>query len=146
MHRSRNRSREVQGQTGRLFPKKEPAIRCEAGLLIRAGGLGGGEPRLRRGLGMAAGEVVQVFVICHLYQVPVVQTCPAHGALRDIEAQGADQMETAAGSSAGAGDVAAILGDLRLHQDDIQHMDKPSFLTDIIFRQYCNLLPVQIQP
>jgi len=53
--------------------------------------------------------------------MPVVQPRPADGLLRDIEPQGADQMEAAAGGRAGAGDIAAVLGDLRLHQHDIEH-------------------------
>ena len=34
-------------------------------------------------------------------------------------------MEAAAGGGAGSGDVAAVLGDLRLHQYDIEHEAPP---------------------
>ena len=39
--------------------------------------------------------------------------------------EGTDEMQAAAGGGAGAGDVAAVLRDLGLHQNHIQHRDPP---------------------
>ena len=41
---------------------------------------------------------------------------------------GADQMEAGAGGGAGAGDVPAVLGNLRFHQYDVQHFTEDSWL------------------
>ena len=80
---------------------------------------------------MAAEEVFQILVVRNLHQVPVVQAAALHvppdGALGDVEAQGADQMEAGAGGGAGAGDVPAVLGNLRFHQYDVQHRGPPAF-------------------
>jgi hypothetical protein len=47
--------------------------------------------------------------------MPVVQTGAFDGFIRNVEAQRADQMESAAGSGAGSGHISAVLRDLRLH-------------------------------
>ena len=53
------------------------------------------------------------------------QEVPATGSsnrlFRDVKPQGADQMQPAAGGGAGAGNVAAVLGNLRFYQYDVQH-------------------------
>ena len=69
---------EGQGQSGGLLAEKEPAVRREPGLLIRAGGLGGGEPRVGGSLRMPGKKIVQVFVIRDLHQMPVIQSRPLH--------------------------------------------------------------------
>jgi hypothetical protein len=83
---------------------------------------GGGEPALLRRLRVPGQKLRQVGVLENLHQMPVVQPRPAHRPLRNVEAQGADQVEAAAGGRAGAGDVAAVLRDLRFHEHDVQHM------------------------
>jgi phage tail tape-measure protein len=57
--------------------------------------------------------------------VPVVKTGTADRLLRDIEAQGPDQVQTRAGGGTGAGDVSAVLRDLRLHKHHIQQRSSP---------------------
>ena len=52
-------------------------------------------------------------------EIPVIQPRPLHRLVRNIEAQGADQMQSGPGDGAGAGDIAGVLGDLRLYQDDV---------------------------
>ena len=52
--------------------------------------------------------------------MPVIQPSPTDGLFRNVKAKGADQMESCSGGGAGAGNVAAVLGNLRLHQYDIQ--------------------------
>ena len=44
-----------------------------------------------------------------------------YGFFRDVKAQWAHQVQAAAGSGTGTGDVAAVLGNLRFHQHNIQH-------------------------
>ena len=74
--------------------EEKPAVFRECCLRVRLGSLGGGEPKVRRGLRMAAEEVFQILVVRNLHQVPVVQAAALHvppdGALGDVEAQGAD--------------------------------------------------------
>ena len=113
------------GKPGGLLAEEEPAVRRKPGLRVGPGGLGGGKPEVPGGLGMAAEQVLQVFVVENLHQVPVVQAAALHvppdGVLGDVEAQGAHQMEAGPGGGAGAGDVPAVLGNLRFHQYDVQH-------------------------
>ena len=91
-------------------------------------------------LGEESGEAL---VVKDLHQMPVVETRPLHGLLRDVEAQGADQVQLAAGGGAGAGDIAAVLWDLRLHQYDMKHRQlSPSFHA---VKTHCTASPRQIQ-
>ena len=135
---------ERQGQAGGFLAEEQPAVRREAGGLIGPGRLGGGEPQVPLRLRMAAEEVVQALVVEDLHQVPVVQPGPADGLLRDVESQRPDQVQAAAGGGAGAGDVAAVLGDLRFHQHDIEHRSTAPFLLDTS-KSYCTALAEQIQ-
>ena len=73
-------------------------------------------------------KVLQTVVIGNVQKMPVIQSGPADSLLRDVEPQGAHQVEPAAGGGAGAGDIPAVLGDLRFDQDNVQHrMASPSF-------------------
>ena len=54
--------------------------------------------------------------------MPVVQTCAFHALVVEREAERLDQMQHAAGRRAGAGDIAGILRNLRLDQNDIDHL------------------------
>ena len=53
--------------------------------------------------------------------MPVVKTCPFDSFVGYVKAKGADQMQPCAGGGAGTGDIAAVLRDLGLYQNDIQH-------------------------
>jgi hypothetical protein len=66
-------------------------------------------------------KLFQIFVIQYFHHVPVVQSCPADGFFGNVKAEGADQVQPAAGGGAGAGNVSAVLGDLRFYENDIQH-------------------------
>ena len=112
---------EVLRQPRRLLAEKQPAVRRESGLRVILRSLGGGQPQIGQRFGMLAEQIVQPVVVPHLHQMPVVQTGPLHSPVGNIKAQRADQMQTAAGGGAGAGDVAAVLWDLRLHQHNVQH-------------------------
>ncbi len=54
--------------------------------------------------------------------MPIVQSRPAHRLFTDVKAQGADEVQPAAGGGTGAGDIAAVLGNFRFDQYDIQHV------------------------
>ena len=53
--------------------------------------------------------------------MPVVQSGPLDGLFRNIKAQGFDQVQAAAGGGTGAGNIAAVLWNLRLKEHDVQH-------------------------
>ena len=73
--------------------------------------------------------------------MPVVQTGPFDCLLRNVKAQGADQMQAGTGGSAGAGNVASVLRDLRFDQYDIQHSAHlKRSITGKAFPQACLLL------
>jgi len=50
--------------------------------------------------------------------IPVVEAGSFHAAVGDGEAERADEEEAGVGGGAGAGDVARVLGNLRLEEDD----------------------------
>ena len=107
------------GQAGRFLAKQEKASVPEGGLGILPGGLGGGQPQV--GVGVALKESVQRGVDRDVHHVPVVQSGPLDGLFRNIKAQGFDQVQAAAGGGTGAGNVAAVLRDLRFYQNDVEH-------------------------
>ena len=77
---------------------------------------------------MLCKEVAQIFVVKDLHQMPVVQSGPLNRPVGNVESQRPHQMQAAACGGAGAGDIAAVLGDLRLHQHNIQHRYVPLFV------------------
>lgn len=72
-----------------------------------------------------AEKILQIFVVDDLYQIPVVQPGPLDSLFGDVKAQGADQMEAAAGRGTGPGNVAAVLWNFRLHKYNVQHCRSP---------------------
>ena len=72
--------------------------------------------------------MVQAVIYLEIHHGPVVQPRPAHRPVADVEAQGPDQVEAAAGGGAGPGDIAGILRDLRFDQYDVQHLGPSSLL------------------
>ena len=70
---------------------------------------------------MAAEQVLQIFVIKDVHQVPVIQSGPPDRLLRNVESQRADQVQLTAGGRTSAGDIAAVLRDFRLYQYDMEH-------------------------
>ena len=90
-------------------------------LAVGAGRLCRRQPQIVRGLRMFRKESVQIFIVRHLNQMPVVQTRAPDGAVRDLEPQRTDEVQPAAGSRTGAGDVAAVLRNFRFDQNDVEH-------------------------
>ena len=101
------------GQSGGLLAEHQPAVGGKACLGIVSWGFGRGQPHI--GLGMQGEKVLDVVIHRQVHHVPVVQSRPAHRLFADVKAQGADEMQPASGGGAGAGDVAAILGNFRFH-------------------------------
>ena len=106
------------GQALRLLAEKQVAAIGKLRLGVAPGGLGGQAPHLTH---IVSGEeIVQAFVIEDLHQMPVVKTGTADRLFGDVEAQGPDQVQPGAGGGAGAGDISAVLRDLRLHEHHVQ--------------------------
>ena len=106
-------------QTLGLLAEEQVAPILELCFGIAPGGLGGQTPHLAHFV--LREEVLQIFVVSDIYQIPVIQTGPLDGLFRDVKTQRADQMQVAPGSRTGACDVTAVLRNLRLHQNDIEH-------------------------
>ena len=111
------------GKPGGLFAEKQPASILKMGAGVVLGGFGGGQPQV--GVGVFRKKVVQAVVHMQVHHGPVVQPRPFDRLFADVEAQGLNEMEAAPGGGAGAGDVAAVLRDLRFHQYNVQQ-SKPS--------------------
>ena len=82
-----------------------------------AGPLGG---EVEEGAAVFLKKVGKGSVIGDIQQVPVVQPRPFQLAVVNGEAHGADEVEPGAGDGAGAGDVAGVLGDLRLDENEVE--------------------------
>ena len=70
-------------------------------------------------------EIFQIVVDPDIHQMPVIQTGPADSFFGDIEAQRADQMEPGTGSGTGSGNIAAVLGNLRLMEYHVEQVSSP---------------------
>ena len=106
-----------------LLAEKQVAIVGERDFCIAPGRFCGKTPKF---LDIVFREkVFQVIVDSDIYKMPIVQTCPADSLLRNVKTQRADQVQPSAGSGAGARDVAAILGDLRFMQYNIEQNVSP---------------------
>lgn len=60
-------------------------------------------------------------VIGNFHEMPVIQPGALEILVRDLKPQRADKMQAAARGCAGAHDVARVLRDLRLYQNDVEH-------------------------
>ena len=69
---------------------------------------------------IAGKKIRQPFIICYIKQVPVVKAGTFELFVIYGKAHGPHKVQPRARGRAGAGDVAGVLGDLRLHQHDIQ--------------------------
>ena len=65
-------------------------------------------------------EIVQIFVIGDVQQMPVVKTCTLELSVVDGKAHGLDDMKGRTGSRTGSGDVAGVRGNLRFVENNIQ--------------------------
>ena len=114
------------GKSSGLLAEKQVAAVGIGGLRVAPGSFGGQAPHLTH---LVPGEeILQIGVVQHLHHMPVVQSRPAHGPLGDVKSQRTDQVQAASRGGTGAGNVAAILRNLRLHQDNIQqshHLERP---------------------
>ena len=111
---------EILRQAPGLLAEKEKALVGVIHFRVGPGRFRGEQPHLTDPV--PGEEVLQVFVDPNIQQLPVVQPGPLELPVGDLKAQGLDQMQAAAGGGAGAGDVAGVLGDLRLHQYDVEHI------------------------
>ena len=106
-----------------LLAEKQVAIVGESNFCIAPGCFCGKTPKF---FDIVLGEkVFQVIIDSDIYKVPIVKSCPANSLLRNVKTQWADQVQPRAGGGAGAGDVAAILGDLRFVQYNIEQNVSP---------------------
>lgn len=78
----------------------------------------GEEPEAVRSFGCE--ESIPAIVFVAFDHVPVVQAGAAEGFLRHIKADGVDDVQCAAGCCCGAADIAGVLGDLGVEQDDVK--------------------------
>jgi hypothetical protein len=107
----------VFGKTLGLFSEEEVTSVGVACFRIGPGGFGRQAPHLAD---IVFGEeIIQIIVVAHIYHVPVIQTSPSNGFFRDVETERTDQVQGAAGGCAGPGNVAAVLRNLGLYQNDI---------------------------
>ena len=70
-------------------------------------------------------KVVEIFVVAHVHQMPVIQPCPLDRLVGNVKAQRTNQMQYAPGRRAGSCDVAGVRRNLRLHQNHMQHKTTP---------------------
>ena len=101
-----------------FLAEEEVAAILEVCFRIAPGCFGGQTPHLTYII--FGEEIGKVFVVINLYHVPVIQSCPTNRLFGDVKAKRTDQMEPAAGGCTGAGDVAAVLGNLRFHQYNVE--------------------------
>jgi len=122
------RKAERLGQPRRLLAEEEPAVTRQVGLTVILRGLGGGEPEVLLRFRVLREERGQIFIVAHGDEVPVIQPRALDGAVGNIEAERADEVEVAAGCGTGARDIPAILRNFRFYEYDMDHFAAPSFL------------------
>ena len=115
------RHTEVLRQSCGLLAEKEPAAVVKFRLAVVLRRLRRGKPAVPLRFGVPPKEIAEVFIYAYLDQMPVVQPRALDRAVGNIKAEGLDEVQPRAGRGAGARDVAAVLRDLRLHKDDIEH-------------------------
>lgn len=65
-------------------------------------------------------EFGEIFIVKNLQLIPIIKTGAFQMPVGDLEAEGLHQMQGAAGGGAGTCDIAGILGNLRLYENDME--------------------------
>jgi hypothetical protein len=118
------------GQARSLFAEKQPAAVPELGVGIIPGRFGRGKPQVWSRI--AGEEIIQAGINGEVHHGPVIQAGASDSLLADVKAQGLDEVQTAPGGGAGAGDIPAVLGDLRFYQYNIYHSFLSSHISTVI--------------
>ena len=114
-------------QAGEPCPGQAPGLRAEhegiaspvAGLgIVMAAACGTG---IERGGSHGADEGVQRGVLTDMDPLMVVEARATQAPVIELESQGLDQMELAAGVGAQTNDIAGVRGYLGLIEDDMEH-------------------------
>ena len=78
-------------------------------------------------------EIIEGCVITDIEQVPVIQAGALQVLVIHPEAQRLDQVQHRAGDRAGARDIARVLRDLGLDQNDMEHALPPCVSKNVVF-------------
>ena len=105
------------GQAGILASEHEVCTVRVAHIGVALRCLGG---KIVIGAAVFGKELVQTVVIADVEVVPVIQTCMIELFIIDGKAHGAYQIQPTGSAGTGAGHIAGVLRDARLHQNDVQ--------------------------
>lgn len=114
---------DVVGEACGLFAEEEGVARAEVGVPDGLGGASGEEPessRALRGELERGGGAFPRIVLGGRESGPVIEAGSTEGVDGGVEAEGTDEVEGAAHGDAGATDIAGVVGDLGLVQDDVE--------------------------
>jgi hypothetical protein len=118
------------GQARSLLAEKQPAAFPELCVGVILGRFGRGKPQVWSRI--AGEEIIQAGINGEIHHGPVIQAGAFDSPLTDVEAQGLDEVQAAPGGGAGAGDIPAVLGNLRFYQYNIYHSFLSSHISTVI--------------
>lgn len=72
-------------------------------------------------VGKTGKDILDAVIIRNVDKMPVIQSRPFQIFVRNLESERADEMQSASRRRASAHDIAGVLRDLRLYQNDIEH-------------------------
>lgn len=98
--------------------------------------MGRQQPATGRRRGLPVGR--PVVVVMHIELMPIIHTASAHFLFRNGEAQWVNQMQPALGNGTHSANVASILGNLWLVQNDVQHEKQNDIETCLVNTKMLN--------
>lgn len=108
-------------QANRLFSEHKVVTRCELGIEHEPAGSAAEIPPTSLGIRVFVGVAIKRSVCLNTQPWPVVKAGSSAGLLRKIKSDGLNQVQPAPGGDARTPDVARVIGDLGLVEDDLEH-------------------------
>ena len=112
------------GDARAFLPKHDVIIFAVGHISVNMTRLCGCHPDFRIGIPFA--EVLEIFIIADIQKLPVIQTCALEILILNGKAQRLNQMQDGICHCAGTRDIACVLGNFRLQQNNVH---KKSFLS-----------------
>ena len=111
------RQQQLLGQTARLLAEHKKNLVGIGYIRVTAAGLGGKE--INRRTGVTVKKILKAVVVVYVQLVPVIQPRALHALVVNGKPQRMNEVERSTRGGAGAGNIARVLGNLRLVKNDV---------------------------
>ena len=77
--------------------------------------------KIEKRAGVFAEKIVEIFIVVNIQKMPIIQSRAFHLFVIQLETERLHHVQSRAGRGAGAADVAGVLRDFRLYQNNVEN-------------------------